>query len=244
MGTYAAYGDAGTTLANRFLNKTLTTVDYGVMVHYWLRFAIAASAFLSAGVSKTGTNKYSYWHAYDTASVGFGTYNGAAWQSYNRYPSVTTWYCCETGFDVSNYSYQSRYAGGSWGAERGARYVDTTNVTSFTRFFSQTANTATWDHWLDDVYIRKWLPSEPQHSSWAPAASWHQAGDDAVLYFITPVDVTVLNGIFILCGLILIPSSTLYLVHGGKDEINAQRIFVFFLVFLFGWALFLGVIAP
>jgi len=242
MGTYAAYGDAGAIEANRELNKTLSTINYPVMLHMWFRKAVTASAE-AIGIFANNTGTMSYVEA-SNGALGAGTYYTPSWLYYGKAMVLNTWYRYDVGWDRTNSSFQP-YIDGVAYSERSARLTTAVVLSQFSQLTVQVqAPTAAYDNWVDDVYIRKWLPSEPQHSSWGPAASWYQAGDDAVLYFITPVDVTVLNGIFILCGLILIPSSTLYLVHGGKDEIDAQRIFVFFLVFLFGWALFLGVIAP
>lgn len=245
-GTYAAYADAGATAAYRFLNVSRPTVAYGVMLHMWVRFAVAASAFLYGGFAKSGTNHYSYNSAYDTSPAGFATYNGVAWQSYCKFPAINTWYETNCGWDRSNSSYEF-YMDGSKGAERAATWVDTTPFNGFTHLFSWAAQAAGWDHWLDDVWIRKWVPSEPAHSTWGAqedARTWNQAGDTAVLYFLTPIDTFSLHSLYILIGLIMIPASTLYLVANGTDSIDSKKIFVFFILFLFGWALFLGVINP
>jgi hypothetical protein len=244
MGAYAAYCDVGgSPLANRIMNKTLSSINYGVMVHSWIRLQSVATSASSAPVYlDSGSTKYALLAAQDNVNV------ITIQTTYKIYKAsvlaVNTWYELECAWDSANSKFMFRFGDGPWGTNYTALYTDSSAFSSFSHLFVDADYQVNRDMWLDDYYVRKFVSCEPTHSSWAPAVSWHQAGDDAVLYFITPVDVTVLNGILILCGLILIPSSTLYLVHGGKDEIDAERIFFFFLVFLFGWALFLGVIAP
>ena len=48
----------------------------------------------------------------------------------------------------------------------------------------------------------------------------------------------------ILLGFIMIPSSTLYLVRGGKDGLSSDKLFYFLIIFFIGWALLLGGIMP
>lgn len=60
----------------------------------------------------------------------------------------------------------------------------------------------------------------------------------AVLAFL--VDLYTYEWFFILLGLIMIPVSTLYLARGGKDDLSRDKTFLFLIIFLFGWAFFLG----
>jgi hypothetical protein len=103
------------------------------------------------------------------------------------------------------------------------RFVDASQTTDPTQ--------SSWQ--IDAVLLRTWtVPS-----------TWVQTGS-SVLYFWTELDMTAFNGFLLLAGLIMIPVSTLYLIHGGRDEITGDRVLFFLIVFLVGWALILGLIAP
>jgi hypothetical protein len=52
------------------------------------------------------------------------------------------------------------------------------------------------------------------------------------------------NTAFIILGLVMIPASALYLVRGGKDAMNGDKLFFGLVVFFMGWALIIGVITP
>lgn len=53
-----------------------------------------------------------------------------------------------------------------------------------------------------------------------------------------------LSGWFVFLGLCMIPASTVFLVWGGRKKMSFDKMFIFLLVFIFGWALFLGGIGP
>lgn len=84
------------------------------------------------------------------------------------------------------------------------------------------------------VLIRNWVYSEPIRDGWgaeeliglSTQILWNV--DVAVLFF----------------GLIMIPSSFIYLIRGGKDDMSTDKFFYFMLFFFVGMALFLGVILP
>ena len=60
------------------------------------------------------------------------------------------------------------------------------------------------------------------------------------LVFIVPIDETGLNMLLVFLGLGMIPVSVIYLVWGGKNEMSMDKVFYGIVVFIFGWALFLG----
>jgi hypothetical protein len=245
MGAYAAYGDAGATEANRELNKTLSSINYPVMLHMWFRKAVTASAeAIGQFANNTSTTSYA---AASNGALGAGTYYTPSWLYYGKAMVLSTWYRYEVGWDKTNSSFQP-YIDRVAYSERSARLTTAVVLSQFSQLTVQVqAPTAGSDNWVDDVYLRKWLPSEPAHSTWGTVEdgrTWNQAGDAAVLYFFTPIDTFSLHSLLILIGLIMIPASTLYLVANGTDSIDSKKIFVFFILFLFGWALFLGVINP
>jgi hypothetical protein len=80
-------------------------------------------------------------------------------------------------------------------------------------------------------------------STWTVPYSWHLTST-AILVFVTPLDMTAVNGLLLLGGIILIPVSTLVLVHGGRDEITSDKAFFSLVLFCVGAALILGQIMP
>ncbi len=52
------------------------------------------------------------------------------------------------------------------------------------------------------------------------------------------------DSVLIFAGLIMIPTSTMYLVRGGKEEMSQDKVFYFLIAFVIGWALVIGGITP
>jgi len=76
--------------------------------------------------------------------------------------------------------------------------------------------------------------------------AWRSASNP-IIYLIAPMSQTQvwgLNAFTILLGLIMIPTSTMYLVRGGRDELSNSKVFYFLVIFFMGWALLLGGIMP
>ena len=69
--------------------------------------------------------------------------------------------------------------------------------------------------------------------------NWHMFTMEDIAFFI---EINQLNITYLLMlgGLIMIPTSTVLLVKGGRSDMSRDKLFLFFLMFLFGWALFLG----
>ena len=68
---------------------------------------------------------------------------------------------------------------------------------------------------------------------------WDNAGI-AILLFPVLYDPWALHVLIIFFGLGMIPVSVIYLVKGGKDGMSMDKVFYGIVVFIFGWALFLG----
>jgi len=66
----------------------------------------------------------------------------------------------------------------------------------------------------------------------------------AIILFVVPLFMGSFDAFLILLGLILIPTSTLFLVKGGKDEMSSDKFFYCCVAFIFGWALLIGGIMP
>jgi len=85
------------------------------------------------------------------------------------------------------------------------------------------------------IFIRNWQRSEPSPSAWGELEVYSMI-DEGVLW---GLDVTI-----IFLGLIMIPASAMYLVRGGRKELDADKVFYVLILFFVGWALFLGGIMP
>lgn len=68
--------------------------------------------------------------------------------------------------------------------------------------------------------------------------AWNIVGT-VIIYFFTPIG-DALNIWYILLGLIMLPCSTLFLVHGGREKLSMDKAFFFIVLFMLGWALIIG----
>lgn len=85
------------------------------------------------------------------------------------------------------------------------------------------------------ILIRNWVYSEPD-SVWS--------GITEVFSLLTPSVLWSIDVAFIFIGIIMIPASTLFLVRGGKDDMDTDKIFYFLIFFLVGVGLIIGGITP
>ncbi len=70
-------------------------------------------------------------------------------------------------------------------------------------------------------------------------SGWHII-NSVILVFVIELSTYSLNLFFLFLGLAMIPLSTIYLVKGGKAGMSMDKVFFGTVVFIFGWALFLG----
>ena len=70
-------------------------------------------------------------------------------------------------------------------------------------------------------------------------SGWHIISS-IVLIFVTELSTYSINLFLIFLGLVMIPLSTVYLVKGGRSDMSMDKVFYGLIVFIFGWALFLG----
>ena len=78
------------------------------------------------------------------------------------------------------------------------------------------------------------------------APTWQELGVAELIFHVgwDPVFQFGYDTFFIFLGLIMIVASTMYLVRGGKDELSSDKFFYFLILFIMGWALFVGGIMP
>jgi hypothetical protein len=131
-------------------------------------------------------------------------------------------------------SWTTIITGLSWSSWNNVSVTAYKDATMYVRFIGQTE---TGDGTQDSFNIDCILVSQA-------IKIWNEAGGPAILVFMTPVDTAGLDGLILLAGLIMIPVSTIYLVHGGRDDLDWRKLYLFLIVFCIGWALFLGGITP
>lgn len=99
----------------------------------------------------------------------------------------------------------------------------------------------------DWVAVRKFIAIEPAFDSFGDkedisgviTQGWEIVGE-AKLIFSVPYDETGLNILIVFLGLIMVPASTIYAAKGGLREASMDKVFIVIVVFILGWALFLG----
>ena len=108
-----------------------------------------------------------------------------------------------------------------------------------------------YDVYCDWSAQRKFVADEPEVDSWGDEETnltfmWQDAGEGRFIFIIGwhPAFQFGYDAFFIFLGLIMIVASTMYLVRGGKDEMSSDKFFYFLILFIMGWALFLGGIMP
>ena len=102
-----------------------------------------------------------------------------------------------------------------------------------------------YDLYVDWVAVRKFVIDEPYFDNFGeeennlPPPEWDII-NIAILLFTVLYDPWAVNVLLIFCGLGMIPVSVIYLVWGGKNGMSMDKVFYGIVVFIFGWALFLG----
>jgi len=132
------------------------------------------------------------------------------------------------------------YGGSSWTGYFSATNGNLTSgiLTDFRLRFTESANIAA----LKFIRFITWHTIGIAQL-WFDLPNWYVIAT-AILVFWTPLYMAVFDALFIVFGLILIPVSTLYLVHGGREGMSNDKVFFFLVLFLVGWALILGGIMP
>lgn len=106
------------------------------------------------------------------------------------------------------------------------------------------SNPSKW--YLDNFIVRKCENgvSEPTVNFYSEdsrySEMWHIVNDPVTILFSVPIDETGLQTLLVFFGLMLIPTSTMYLVYHGKKGMSTDKIFYFLVAFIIGWGLFLG----
>lgn len=135
---------------------------------------------------------------------------------------------------------------GAWanGSISGSQYSDGTQI-------ALRANSTDSDGGSGVAVIIAWLHN-------IEGGDWHNVGTGeffidvegwnvvglATFYFDVPMDLWGFNRTLIILGLIMIPSSSIYLVRGGRKDLSRDKFFFVLVIFFAGCALFIGGIMP
>jgi len=217
-----AHGTAPTSLMFRAKIESTLASDQEI------RIGATSLSFFGFGVIQTGAGTETFYVYDDDGNQDTQAMDGTAFDSYGTFEITRD----ET--NVKLYMDNELIETASWAPDA----VDQV----YTMFSCRDTEK---DLYLDWMLVRKFVATEPTIGSWGeeesniPPPAWKEAGE-AELLFVIPVDETGLNMLLIFLGLCMIPFSTLFLVWGGKNNMNSDKLFFGLIAFVMGWALFLG----
>ena len=84
-----------------------------------------------------------------------------------------------------------------------------------------------------------WHVIETPVQLWFDTAGWNVI-NNPLFKFVIDYDTLGLQGLMILLGMIMVPLSTMYLIHGAKHDRSMDRLYYGLIVFFIGWALLIG----
>ena len=104
---------------------------------------------------------------------------------------------------------------------------------------------------IDWLFLRKWIATEPAHGDWGEEEiysppEWTQISSIGLLFQVawSPVFQFGYDAFFIFLGLIMLPTSTMYLVKGGRKEMSTDKLFYGLVIFVLGIGFLIGGILP
>lgn len=165
-GSYAAYCAAMAPELTLWCNLTSKHLNYGFMLHVWARFGgLSGSAGYpelfrdSDGEQVYSVMVYNGQYCYDHVGS-----NPTAWPA-NSTVSSNTYYRTELGFDFQN-NRQRCWKSGSYMGEIDLKDISGGSVTGIIYYGPASGYHSGEDVWIDDCFIRKWIPNEPRHAVW------------------------------------------------------------------------------
>ncbi|MCK5139627.1 MAG: DUF2341 domain-containing protein, partial [Thermodesulfovibrionia bacterium] len=202
-------------------------------------------------VTAKAVNKYLYAGIYN-----FGTTDFALFQSYNNVERFTTYDTGEETNAWSDFTAGEDFEIRSISAARTEFFVN--DVLLFLHSTEETATDKVFDFevtgagtsgsdyiQLDTAFVRNCIAIEPELAFWGPEesnpyeASWHVVASIS-FWFTVDIDEWGLNVLLIILGLVMIPTSGLYLAYGVKHDRSSDRLFYGLMIFILGCGLFIG----
>ena len=234
-GEYSAFADSAS--SDRILAKTIS-VDYDCIFHSWL--------YLDDSVG-SGANTYIFYppQGYcvysDANDVAFN--NGSVYYYAENVLSIETWYEFEIAIDVSE-QLATFYLDG---VQKNSMVLSWSSITQI-RVITDTSTNI--DFYFDDYYVRKWVSIEPEATIQptvenAPVVEWHTigTGEFYVIIDVSPTYLWAVDVLLVFFGAGMIIFSTSYFAVKIKNkDVDTNACFYGSILFIFGWALLLGVV--
>lgn len=236
-GTYSAFGDSSGPSGRSLTQNYNVTTD--AMFHTWVYIEDGVSTGYENYVFHSSSGYIAYTYEDDLS------HNDGSPQTYITSCFTTgVWYEIEIAYhDGVVTDTLTGYLDGIEGNQ-----VSSGVQSSYLQTRIQTDSDTNHDFYVDDWYIRNWnnlgeptstISEEVEHEM-----LWHTVETQPITIDlwegISEASQWLINSILIIGGLVLIPASTLYLVKGGKNDIDTDKLFYFCIAFMFGWALLIG----
>lgn len=102
-----------------------------------------------------------------------------------------------------------------------------------------------YDTYNDWLFVHKWLYGvaiDNVGDEESVSFLWHTVGTAYIWFTLVTADTFTVW--LVLLGMIMVPASTLYFVKGGRDEMNADKVYIALIMFILGWVFIIGGIGP
>jgi hypothetical protein len=182
-----------------------------------------------------------HWYYWD-----FGETQGSFWTEGNEYVIYTTTDEDDSTTGVTYQVYGSEYTGGAAYDDcnfRGGSPIDADGV-----YVTDGSSSTYLDARIKYFAILKNTATEPYCDSYGAYGVEEQKGEvtttTTTITMITYTELWGFNTAFVILGLVMVPASGLYLVHGGKDNMSRDKLFFGLVAFFIGWAFIIGVTMP
>jgi hypothetical protein len=165
-GSYAAFCVALAPSLTMWADLKMKNLDYSFMLHVWARFGgISGSAGYPVLFKNSGNYSVCSVMVYDGQCCSYNNGgNPTSWPANNSI-STNTYYETEVGFDLKNQK-QRGWKSGSYMGEVDLKDIFDGAVSGVHYYCPSSGYHLGEDVWIDDCYIRKWFPNEPQHAAW------------------------------------------------------------------------------
>lgn len=242
--------------STNYIDRTsdLVAAYYGVDREYWFRLAIDIEKDSQISIA----TMYFYATAADesgeavrlqrSTELNLGSMEAdsskpavtATNEASGSWPSSTTWFSITCTALIQDLVNEASWSSGYYAGFRLYDYQGESDTNAVEDY--QAAGT-------HHAYLEVTYGPPPQWYSMSPAEfeldleSWNIVGT-AIFGIFLGFDEATINMWFIFVGLIMVPSSTLYLVKGGRKEISTDKVFFALVAFFVGIAFFIGGIMP
>ncbi|TXT57828.1 MAG: exported protein of unknown function [Candidatus Thorarchaeota archaeon] len=146
------------------ISANLSSFTGGIMVHSWYRAETyrggdyVAQAIDSGELSAVRAHEH-HWRYWDgTSYVDYGSENGV---------TALNWDRIEVGIDLASYSMRLWVNGTYIGSASEINNLSGENASITDMLYGlRIAGQTNYQHWMDDVFVRKYIVNEPHHDDW------------------------------------------------------------------------------